>query len=117
MSKTSHRRNVILTVEPLNTPNNDYRLGLMKEDFEQLRESSKRITSIEVAFDGNTKVEISKSLTVYRNHGKLVNSKISEWILSNRYNETEKGKPTKLVFEFKATELKHTYKLYTNQGK
>jgi hypothetical protein len=105
MSKTSHRRNVILTVEPLNTPNNDYRLGLMKEDFEQLRESSKRITSIEVAFAGN-KVEISKSLTVYRNHGKLVNSKISEWILSNRYNEL-KRKTNQISFEFKATELKH----------
>jgi hypothetical protein len=116
MSKPNHRRNVILTVEPLNTPNNDYRLGLMTEDLEQLRESLKTITSVEVVFD-KTKVVISKSLTVYRNYGKLVNPQISEWITSNKYNETEKRKPTKLIFVFKATELKHTYTLYTNQGK
>lgn len=117
MSKPSHRRNVILTVEPLNTPNSDYRLGLMTEDLDQLKEVSKTIKSIEVVFDSNTKVDISKSLTVYRNYGKLVNSQISEWITSNKYNETERGKPTKLIFVFKATEGKHTYKLYKNQGK
>lgn len=116
MSKPSHRRNVILTVEPLNTPNSDYRLGLMTEDLEQLRESLKTISSVEVVFD-KTKIIISKSLAVYRTHGKLVNPQISEWITSNKYNETERGKPTKLVFVFKATELKHIYKLYKNQGK
>ncbi len=117
MSKPIHRRYVILTVEPLNTPNNDYRLGLMKEDLEQLSESSKAIKSIELIFDNNTKVFISQSLTVYRNHGKLVNPKISEWIKFNKYNETERGKPSKLIFVFKATELKHTYALYKTQGK
>ena len=117
MSKPSYRRNVILTVEPLNTPNNDYRLGLMKEDLEQLSESSKAIKSIEVIFDIDTKIVICQSLTVYRNHGKLVNPMISEWILSNKYNDSERGKPTKLIFVFKVTELKHTYTLYKTQGK
>jgi hypothetical protein len=32
---------MLSTVEPPNTPHNDYRLGLMNEDFEKLRESSK----------------------------------------------------------------------------
>lgn len=117
MNKPKHRKNVILVVEPLTTPNNDYRLGLMKEDLVQLRETSKNIKSIEVMFDSKTKVIISKALTVYGNYGKLVNPEISEWITSNKYNETEKGKPTKLIFQFKATELKHIYKLYKNQGK
>jgi len=117
MSKPNHRRNVILTVEPLNTPNSDYRLGLMTEDLEHLGQSSKTIKSIEVVFNSTTKVIINKSLTVYRNRGKLVNPIISEWITFNKYNETEKGKPTKLIFVFKATELKHTYTLYINQGK
>lgn len=117
MSKPNHRRNVILTVEPLNNANNNYRFGLVKEDLVQLIEPTKTIKSIEVVFNNDIKVVIDKSLTVYQNHGKLVNPQISEWITSNKYNETEKGKPTKLIFEFKATELKHTYKLYTNQGK
>lgn len=117
MSKPNHRRNVILTVEPLNTPNSDYRLGLMTEDLEHLGQSSKTIKSIEVVFDSKTKVIISQALTVYRNYGKLVNPQISEWITSNKYNETERGKPAKLIFVFKATEGKHTYKLYKNQGK
>jgi hypothetical protein len=60
MSKTSHRRNVVLTVEPPILSNNDYRLGLMKEDFEQLRESSKGLHQLRLLLFGN-KVEISKS--------------------------------------------------------
>jgi len=117
MSKPSHRRYIILTVEPLNTLNNNYRMGLMKEDLPQLSESSKAIKSIEVIFDNNTKVVIGQSLRVYRNHGKLVNPMISEWVLSNKYNDSERGKPTKLIFVFKATELKHTYTLYKTQRK
>jgi len=117
MSKPNHRRNVILTIEPLKNSNNDYRLGLMTEDLAQLRESSKTIKSIEVVFDNKLKVVNCQALAVYQNHGKLVNPQISEWITSNKYNDTEKGKPTKLIFELKVTELKHIYKLYTNQGK
>ncbi|MGV1013128.1 MAG: hypothetical protein ACOYBS_11845 [Flavobacterium sp.] len=117
MNRPSHRRNIVLTVEPLNNQNSDYRFGLMSEDLDQLKEISKTIKSIEVVLDNKTKLVTSQALTVYRNYGKLVNPLISEWIISNKYNETERGKPTKLIFVFKATEGKHTYKLYKNKGK
>ena len=65
MSNQSNRRTIILTVEPLNTSNSDYSLGLMAEDSDKLREELKTIKSIEVVFDSKTKLVISQALTVY----------------------------------------------------
>ena len=77
MSNPSNRRTIILTVEPLNTPNSDYRLGLMAEDSDKLREELKTYKSIEVVFDSKTKLVISQALTVYCNYGKLVIQKLA----------------------------------------
>lgn len=96
-----------------------FRLGLMKENFEQIRNSALTIKSDEVILDlieNKRGVNIIGVLGTYRSFGKLVNPLISDWITLNDLHLTERVKPTKLIFELKITESKHIYKLYKNQG-
>ena len=114
MSAKNYPQFVILTVEPLNNQNQNFRLGLNTLDFNQIQPSAIGIKSVEVFFGDNLFIIIAALLT-YQNYGKLVNPDISNWIIVNHLHEYEIGRPTKLIFELTVTSKKHTYKLYKNQ--
>jgi hypothetical protein len=115
---SNYRKYIILTVEPLRNVNKTFRLGLMKEDFNQIRISTLNIKSVEVILDSienKRVVNIIEALRTYSQFGKLVNPLIDDWIKSNDLHLTQSRKPTKLIFELKITEKKHIYKLYKNK--
>lgn len=116
---STYRKYVILTIEPLNNNTNAFRLGLMKDDFEQIKNAVLNIKSIEVILNPNEINELVNItlLPTYCNHGKLVNPLINDWIKMNTYHIFEGQNPTKLIFELKITKLKHIYKLYKSHLK
>lgn len=105
------RRYFILNVEPLKNNNEDYRFGLMKPDFDDLKPYFNYVKSVEVKLF-NDSIKIENALKTYLTYGKLVNPKISDWIKQSDTHLTEKGQPSKLIFELKITKEKHIYMLY-----
>lgn len=109
-------RFLILTVEPLSNKKGDYRLGLSTADLLFLLENSNLVQEVEIFLGQKVPILISaKAISVYRRWGKIVNPKISEWIVANHLNVNENRAPTKLIFELKIKQHKHFYKLYANQ--
>ena len=94
------RRFYILNTEPLKNEKEDYRFGLMKSDFDDLKPYFNQINSVEVKFH-KERIKIESALKTYLKYGKLVNPKISDWIKQNNIHLTEKGHPTKIIFELK----------------
>lgn len=112
----TNRRFYILSAEPLNNTQNDFRLGLMQIDFNSLRERAANINEVRVVLDDHEIIiNHENALNTYQNFGNLVNPEISKWIVANNLDITPKGKPAKIIFELKILKLTHTYSLYKFQ--
>lgn len=112
--KRSYRTFIILTVQLIR--NNNFRLGLMDGDYENIFRQPLQVKTVEVKDKLDLIASISnRAILTYRKHGKLVNPSISEWITSNHLHQTQKRNSAKIVFEFKVQGDKHIYTLYTNQ--
>lgn len=114
----SARRFLILTVEPLSNKGKSYRLGLMSFDILELKTEIQLIESVKVKLGnaiGNITINDNSSLKTYKEFGKLVNSSISNWLTTNGLQNTQKGRPCKLIFELKKNKKEHIYTLYNNQ--
>lgn len=118
MSPKKYNRFIILTVQNYGKPSKSYRLNNIEFNIDLQQDDLSKVNDVEVFLQKGKKITLTEgTIMTYRKHGSILHSEINKWITSNKYNETERGKPTKLIFELKVTEIKHIYKLYQNQGK